>query len=90
MPIKGRHISPVEKQGNQQDHLLIYLASGKPLRLLSHSSLYEMMTHRRKLGTRGSSMTKRMFAERDAGLVAEEESQNPSNWRYVYRLMEFL
>ncbi|KAJ0418357.1 hypothetical protein BJY00DRAFT_185948 [Aspergillus carlsbadensis] len=28
-----------------------------------------------------------MFAERDAELMAEEGSANPSNWRYVYKLM---
>ncbi|BDD55971.1 hypothetical protein MPDQ_004056 [Monascus purpureus] len=36
---------------------------------------------------RGSSATKRMLAERDAAITAEEESSQPSSWRYVYKLM---
>lgn len=36
---------------------------------------------------RGSSATKRMLAERDAVISAEEESNQPSSWRYVYKLM---
>jgi hypothetical protein len=35
----------------------------------------------------GSSATKRMLAERDAVVTAEEESNQPSSWRYVYKLM---
>ena len=34
-----------------------------------------------------SSATKRMLAERDAEIIAEEESEQPSSWRYVYKLM---
>lgn len=36
---------------------------------------------------RGSSATKRMLAERDAFITAEEESSQPSSWRYVCKLM---
>ena len=36
---------------------------------------------------KGSSATKRMLAERDAEIIAEEESEQPSSWRYVYKLM---
>lgn len=35
----------------------------------------------------GSSATKRMLAERDAVITAEEESRQPSSWRYVYKFM---
>ncbi|BDD64336.1 hypothetical protein MAP00_009163 [Monascus purpureus] len=38
---------------------------------------------------RGSSATKRMLAERDAVIAAEEESNQPSSWRYVYKLMRY-
>ena len=35
----------------------------------------------------GSSTTKRMLAERDAAIIAEGESKQPSSWRHVYKLM---
>lgn len=36
---------------------------------------------------KGSSATKRMLAEQDAEIITEEESEQPSSWRYVYKLM---
>lgn len=36
---------------------------------------------------RGSSATRRILTKRDAAISAEEESNQPSSWRYVYKLM---
>ena len=79
---------------NQLTTWIELFRSGKKLRVnISFSykeiSGHALTNHRGKSGKRGSnSATRRMLAERDALLDAEQDSMGqPSVWRYVYDLM---
>ncbi|KAF5865344.1 hypothetical protein ETB97_004154 [Aspergillus alliaceus] len=81
---------PVERQLRKWSNLLRMGKQPKIAISFKYIRDDDDLQHRtpRKGDKRGASATKRMLAERDAQILAEEEgSEQPSSWRYVYKLL---